>query len=283
MKKIILFGATGHLGKAIAEQAKLHGFDVTSVIRNENKIGQLALPNENYIVADVTNQASLNGICNGFDIVISALGKSVSPFDESKPSFNDIDFTANAYILDEAKKSSIKKFIYISALHMEQYLHLEYFRVHHLFSELLLSSGINYSIIKPPALFSGYLDMITMARKGRLINIGNGNKKTNPIHESDVAKVCINSINENNTIVEIGGKSIYTRRQINEIIQHEVNPAKKIISIPIWLFKFSLPFYKFFNKNMYDKYAFFCEVIQHDTIAPQVGESNFEMYIKEKK
>jgi uncharacterized protein YbjT (DUF2867 family) len=280
MTKLLLFGATGNLGKEIAKVAKQRGYDLTVVVRNKDKAEQLTSITNKFIVADITDPSALTDICNGFDIVISALGKSVSPNDNSKPSFNDIDLIANSNILDEAKKNSVKKFVYVSAFHSEKYLHLEYFRVHHEFAERLKTSGINYSIIKPPAIFSGFLDMIDMAKKGKLFNIGKGDKKTNPVYEVDLANECVDSIKDENVTKEIGGKTIYTRRQLNEIIQKEVCSTKRIKNIPLWFFKFSLPMLKVFKKNMYDKFAFFMAVMQADTIAPQVGEMKFEDYIK---
>ena len=253
MTKLLLFGATGNLGKEIAKEAKRQGYELTVVVRNKQKAELLANITNKYIIADITDPISLVNICNDFDIVISALGKSVSPNDNSKPSFNDIDLVANSSILEEAKKSGVKKFVYISAFHSEKYLHLEYFRVHHEFAERLKIAGINYSIIKPPAIFSGFLDLIEMAKKGQLINIGNGDKKTNPIYEVDLAKECVDAIKAENATIEIGGRTIYTRRQLNEIIQKEVCPTKSTKSIPFWLFKFSLPVIKVFPKNMYDK------------------------------
>ncbi len=279
MKKVLLFGATGNLGIEIARCANQHGYDLTTVIRNKGKAGQLTNITNKCIVADITDPNALINICNGFDIIISSLGKSVSPGDNSKPSFKDIDLIANTYILKEAIKSQVKKFVYVSAFHAEKYLHLEYFRAHHEFAERLKASGLNYFIIKPPALFSGFLDMMDMAKKGRLFNIGNGAKKTNPICEVDAANECISSINSYNVTKEIGGKKIYTRRQLNEIIQHQVCATKKVKNIPMWIFKLSLPVLKIFKKNMYDKFAFFSAVMQEDTVAPQVGTMKFEDYI----
>jgi uncharacterized protein YbjT (DUF2867 family) len=282
MKKVLLFGATGNLGKQIAKIAIMQGYDLTVVVRNKYKAEEMKGITNKFIIADVAAPGNLKNICNGFDIVISALGKSVSPNDDSKPSFNDIDLIANSNILFEAKKSGVIKFVYVSAFHSEKYLHLEYFRVHHEFGERLKASGINYSIIKPPAIFSSFLDMISMAKKGLLFTIGKGDKQTNPVYEVDLANVCVSSIGEDNVVKEIGGKTIYTRRQLNEIIQHEVCPGKKTKSVPLWLFRMSLPMLKLFKKNMYDKFAFFTAVIQADTIAPQVGQMNFEDYIKMK-
>jgi uncharacterized protein YbjT (DUF2867 family) len=282
MKNLLLFGATGNLGKEIAKIAIMQGYDLTVVVRNKHKAEEMNGITNKFIIADVAAPSNLQNICSGFDVVISALGKSVSPNDDSKPSFNDIDLIANSNILLEAKKSGVKKFVYVSAFHAEKYLHLAYFRVHHEFAERLKASGINYSIIKPPAIFSSFLDMISMAKKGLLFTIGDGDKQTNPVYEVDLAKVCVRSIEEDNVVIEIGGKTIYTRRQLNEIIQQEVCPGKKTKNIPLWLFRMSLPMLKVFNKNMYDKFAFFAAVTQADTIAPQVGEMNFNDYIRMK-
>jgi uncharacterized protein YbjT (DUF2867 family) len=282
MKKVILFGSTGNLGKEIAKELVKQGYDLTIVVRNEEKAKSLAYITSKYIIADVCNKATLEHIFDNQEIVISALGKSVSPNDKSKPTFREVDYFANLNILNEATKAGIKKFIYISAFHSEKYLYLEYFKVHHDFSEQIKKSGIDYSIIKPPAIFSAFIDMIEMAKKGQLINIGKGDKKTNPIYEGDLAKITVEAINKQNSIIEAGGKTIYTRKQLNEIVQNEVDSQKSIKTIPLGLFKVTLPIIKIFSENTFDKFAFFIEVIQHDTIAPQVGTMTFEDYVKKR-
>jgi uncharacterized protein YbjT (DUF2867 family) len=129
------------------------------------------------IVTDVSEPGQLTGICNNQDIVISALGKSISLNDKSSPGFIDVDFKANKNILEEALKSSISKFIYVSAFHAEQYQHLTYFKVHHDFAELLKQSGIHYSTVKPSAIFSAFIDLLDTARNGQLVTMGKGEGK----------------------------------------------------------------------------------------------------------
>ncbi|AHM58738.1 NAD-dependent epimerase/dehydratase [Flammeovirgaceae bacterium 311] len=282
MKKVLLFGATGNIGQAIAREVLEKGYKLSIVVRNKRKAELLnGLPSK-YIVADITDPGSLAGISRGQDIVISAVGKSVSPNDKSKQTFHEVDFMGNANVLQEAQASGVKKFIYVSAFHSERYLHLNYCKVHHDFAELLQRSGINYSIIKPPAVFSAFVDMIEMAKKGRLITIGAGDKKTNPIYEGDLAKVCVDSIKHPKAVIEVGGKMIYTRHELNELVQNAVNPKKKVRHIPPGLMITALPLIRLFDKNMYDKFSFFIEVTQQDTVAPQLGEMRFEDYIRSK-
>jgi uncharacterized protein YbjT (DUF2867 family) len=282
MKKILLFGASGNLGKAIAQEAHQRGYELSAVVRSQHKAKELQAFVNHTILADVTNPSSLKGLFDGQDAVISALGKSVSPNDRSKPSFRDIDLVANSHLLEEAKRSGIKKFVYVSAMHSELYPQLEYFRVHHEFSEKLKASGLNYSIVKPPAIFSAFLDMFRMAEKGRLVTIGDGSKKTNPIFEGDLAKVCVDAVHKDNATIEAGGKTVYTRHQINEIIQETIAPHKKIRKVPFAVMSMSLPMMKLFDRNSYDKFAFFVEVMKTDLLAPQVGEMRLEDYIRMK-
>ncbi|HEU4903400.1 MAG TPA: SDR family oxidoreductase [Flavisolibacter sp.] len=282
MKKVILFGSSGNLGKQIAAELHRQGYEVTAVVRNMARSKEMALIAPHTLVADVTNPAALSGICSGFGIVVSALGKSVSPNERSKPSFLDIDFGANNAILQEAIHSGVRKFVYVSALGAENYLHLAYFRAHHLFSEKLKGSGLDYAIIKPPALFSAFVDLIDLAKKGRLVTMGRGEKITNPIYEGDLAKICVAAIDQPNAEIEAGGKEMLSRGQINDLIQRIVDPGKKVRHVPLGVVKAALPLLKLTARNLYDKIAFFAEVMQHDTVAPAVGETRLADYIKTK-
>ena len=280
MAKVLLFGATGHLGKEIAKELVAQGYELTIVVRNKSKAAEMAGITASHKVADITNSKQMAGICKDFEIVVSALGKSISLLDKSKPSFTDIDFTANSNIIREARKYGVRKFVYVSALHAEKYKKHTYFKAHNDVSEQLKKAGINYSIIKPAALFSSFMYHIDMAAKGKLINVGKGDKKTNPIYEGDLAKVCVNAIKEHNAIIEVGGKNTYTRKQINEIIQNEVAPQLKMKQMYMGNVKLVLPLIKAFNRNTYDKYAFHLEVMQHHAIAPRIGEMKLEEYVK---
>lgn len=280
MKKVLLFGGSGHLGKEIAKELKRKNYSFTVVVRNRLKAEELSSITERFKIAEVTDPASLQDICQGYDIVISTLGKSVSLEDKSKATFREVDYTANSHILDAAIKNGVQKFIYVSAFRAEKLQHLEYFKVHHAFSEKLIQSGLNFSIVKPPALFSAFLELIHLSRKGRLVNIGKGNRMTNPIYEGDLAVICVNQINQDNQIVEAGGNNIYTRRQINEIIQQVSGAKYKLKTVPRWSIQLLLPLLKITNKNTFDKISFFAEVIQQDMVAPQKGVMSLEEYLQ---
>ena len=95
------------------------------------------------------------------------------------------------------------------------------------------------------------------------------------------AKIIVASIDRANGEVEAGGKKVYTRSELNDVIQRQVNSRKKLRTVPLAVVMAAKPLVRLFSKNMYDKLAFILEVFREDTIAPQLGETSFEAYIEQ--
>ena len=283
MKSILVFGSTGHAGRAIVRVLLSKGYTVTAVARQEAK-ARVLLPGVHHIIeADATRLETLRDICSGQDVIISALGKSVSPNDWSRPGFEEVDLQANLNILSEAQKAGVQQFIYISAFWAEKLRRLTYFRVHDDVSQALMKSGLTYAVVQPPAIMSSFIDLADMAKRGFLVTIGQGEHRTNPISENDLALVVESLIGQPSQTISAGGKHIYTRHEINEIIQQSVSPGRRVRRIPQWFLRAALPFWKIINRNMYDKLVFFDEVINHDLLAPQTGETSLEQYFEARK
>ncbi len=274
----ILFGATGNVGRALASELVKAGHSTTVVIRNAALSQYYESIGCTVRVSDPNDPKQLAGLCSGQDVVVSAIGKPVSPMDRSKPSFHDIDYSLNVNILIEALVNRCSEFVYISAFHSERYPDLAYFSSHHAFEKKLLEADIKHHIVKPPALFCAFNDMIPMARKGLLVQIGKGDHTTNPIHEADVARIAVSSIGGPSSIIESGGPKTYTRRELADILQSAIAPKKTVKTVPMGLVKGMLPLLKILDRNTNDKLAFITTVMEVDTVAPTKGTLNFESY-----
>jgi len=280
MKKVLLFGATGHLGRALAGELKSRNYQLDLAVRNLARAESLKIPRDRILKWDPESAESLPSIFGEPEVVVSSLGKSVSPNARDKQSFNEVDFQLNREILKLAIARNVRKFVYISAFHSERYPHLEYFRVHEAFCHELKHSGIDYSIIKPTSLFSAYLDMIPMAKKGALFTVGKGTCKTNPIAENDVAKLAVDAIGLPNTVIDAGGPGVYTRRELAEILQQAIAPDRRVKRMPVSLLRCFLPLIRIVDRNLFDKLDFFVEVMEADTVAPVRGMTRFEDFVQ---
>ncbi len=120
-EKVLLAGATGYLGRFITQELIDRGYETKIVVRNKEKV-KLNAPNLEIIEAQVTKPESIKNICKNVDIVISTVGITRQ---KDGLTYMDVDYQANANLIDEAKKSGVKKFIYISVLNGEKLSNLK--------------------------------------------------------------------------------------------------------------------------------------------------------------
>lgn len=193
----------------------------------------------------------------------------------------DVDFQANLNLLEEAKKSGVKRFIYVSVLHGAQLTQLKICMAKEKFVQALEMSGLDYCIIRPTGYFSDMEEFFTMAQKGRVFLIGNGAHKMNPIHGEDLAKVCVDAARNKVKEIPVGGPDVLTHNQIAEIAFSASGNKKKISHIPDWVKKLVLFMLRTFsNSKIYGPIEFFMTVLSMDMVAPQYGSRHLKIYFE---
>jgi uncharacterized protein YbjT (DUF2867 family) len=177
--------------------------------RMEESIDRLEI-----IEAQVTNPESLKEICKDFDVVISTVGITRQ---KDGLTYMDVDYKANVNLIDEANKSGVKKFIYISVLNGDKIRHTKGGEAKEKLGDYLKSSGLDYCIIRPNGFFSDMGDFLKMAKGGRIYLFGDGKLKLNPIHGKDLAKVVVDSINQDKQEINVGGPDMLSQNEIGEL------------------------------------------------------------------
>lgn len=275
MKNIALVGTTGYLGKHIAIELNKRGYEPTILTRRWDKELDSKIKSKEVFKVDVTNPKTLEKKLLNIDIMISSLGIT-----KQKDNFTymDIDYQANLNILQEAKKSGVKKFIYISALHGDSLRDIKIFEAKEKFVDELKKSGLEYIIIRPTGFFSDMKDFLEMANKGTIYLFGDGGKKLNPISGKDLAEVCISSMeNSSNMEVEIGGKKIYTHKELAKLAFKILKKKEKIIFLPDFLRIAILKLLPLFTSiKTYGVIEFFLTVISIDMVAKKYGNDSLE-------
>lgn len=277
MKKVLLAGATGHLGRLVAQALKTQSYSVQAMARQPSKLVDLRL--DNVIRADLTDSVSLQNVCQDIDAVISCAGASmkVGNFGDKK-SFYDVDYGGNLNLLNEAKKASVRKFIYVSLAGADQLRHTEYADAHEKFVEALKASKLKYSIVRPTGFFSFLLELLTFAKRGFGVSIGDGSCKTNPIHEADVARACVEALENNGTEMVVGGPDIFTRKETSRLAFESLNKKPRLITVSPRIFKAMIAPLELSNKRMYALMDFGIAVTQIDCVAPTYGTQHLRDY-----
>ncbi|MFV8373517.1 NAD(P)-dependent oxidoreductase [Flavobacterium sp. LB2P6] len=159
--KVILFGATGTVGREIVKLALKNGHEVTAFVRNPEKMQNISHPNLIIHKGDVLNVTDIENALQNQEAVLCALGDG---------KIGKIRANGTKNIIDAMNKTAIKRLICQTTLGMgESYENLNFiwkhiifgillkkaFLDHQLQEEYILNSNLNYTIVRPSALIDG--------------------------------------------------------------------------------------------------------------------------------
>jgi len=280
MKKVLVAGATGYLGKYVAHEFKKKEYWMRALSRNSASLENLNEYVDDKFIGEVTNPSSLKGICKGVDIVFTSIGITKQ---KDNLTYMDVDYQGNMNLLEEAKKEGVSKFIYVSVFNAKKMKNLKGIKAKLKFEEKLKKSGLDYSIIYPNGFFSDMMEYMEMAKKGKGMVIGTGENKINPIHGADLAEICVNAAEGDETEIKVGGPEVLTHREIFKIASDVLNKKVKISGFPIWMRNIMLGLARTFTSvKTYGPLEFFMTVLSTDMVAPTYGRHQLKEFFLEK-
>ena len=277
MKQVLVAGSTGYLGKFIVQNLVAKKIRTVALARHSAKI-EAFRKDIKIFEAEVTNAASLINCCDGVDVVISSIGITRQ---QDGLSYMDVDYQANINLLTEAKRSGVKKFIYVSVFHGDQLKQLQICQAKEKFVKALSESGIDYCVVRPTGFFSDMTEFYNMACKGRIYLFGKGEYQSNPIHGDDLAKVCIDAISDVKKEILVGGPEVFTQVELAQLAFKAADKPVKITFIPDWVRRSLLTLCKLFlNAKKYGPVEFFLNVLAMDMKAPKYGVQKLSSYFQ---
>ena len=111
MKKVLVTGATGFLGRRIVHQLIDHGFAVRALVRKTSNTQGLVLPGVELIYGDVTDPDSLLSVFTDIDFVIHAAAGTSG----SEELMRQVTIEGTRNILDMCRRFAPCKLVYISS------------------------------------------------------------------------------------------------------------------------------------------------------------------------
>lgn len=277
-EKVLLAGATGRLGRHVRDELESRMYKVRALVRDPCN---LAGEDVEVFACDARNAGSLRGACDGVGAVISALGASLAlRYTPPKAGYRDVDLGANLNLLAEAKRAGVRRFVYVSLYGAESLRGLGYVDAHEEFVEALAASGIEYAVVRPTGFFYVFEEVFKMARRGRALLAGSGEARTNPIHESDVARACVEALEGDVNELNVGGPEVYTRREVALLAFEALGKKPKLTSLPAGFMRSLIKPMKLFDRRLYDLLDFGAAVSTNDVVAPAYGTRNLREHFR---
>lgn len=276
MERILLAGSTGYLGSYIAKELERRSLYFKAIVRSPEKLTRNGVTANEIVQAELTDVNSISDCCEDIDVVITTVGITRQ---KDGLTYMDVDFQANMNLLEEAKKSGVKKFIYVSVLNGDSLKKLAICEAKERFAEQLRNAGLDYCIIRPNGFFSDMSEFYHMAKRGRVYLFGDGNLRSNPIHGEDLATVCVDAIYKPDREVEVGGPETLSQNEIAAIAFDIVGNTPKITYIPDWLRRLILRLVRTFTgSKIYGPIEFIMTVMAMNMLAPAYGRHTLKEY-----
>jgi uncharacterized protein YbjT (DUF2867 family) len=280
--KVLVAGASGLIGREVVRLLVEAGHGVRTLSQNAERAERLRALTGDVRLADATKEGALRGVCQGIDVVVSALGAPVLPGAGTPRSFGDVDRAANERLLAEAARAGVRRFVYVGVYTTPAYSNTAYVRAHTEVERRIRESGLEHGFVRTTGVFGALAELVNMARKGPVPLIGNGGAKTNPVHETDVAECVLRAVvAPGSTEVELGGPETLTRRHIAELAFHAWKKAPKLVVLPVWLMRVVAWFYGIANRRMAELLAFVIPASTTDCVATAGGARKLGAYFEE--
>lgn len=275
--KVVLAGAYGNLGADIFRSLASAGHEVVALDMMQRDIGVSS--GFKFIKIDVTDPKTLEGSCDGADILITTVGLTKG---SATVSNYDIDYQGNLNLLAEAKKAGIKNFVYVSVVKADTAPDVPMVNAKYLFEQELKKSGLTYVIHRPTGYFYDIIKVFKpMIEKGKVTLLGKEPVYANIVSTEDFASFIVDHMTDENVTYSVGGKEKYSYEEIakmcfeaagKEPVIKRASPA--IFDILAWVNKC--------KKNGKDAIIKFSKwTLTHDMVGDTIaGEMSFSEYIK---
>ena len=278
MNRVLVAGSTGYLGGFVCRELEARGHFVRALARSPEKLAPLRDSLDEIVVAKVTEPATLEQVCDGIDVVFSSLGITRQ---KDGLTFRDVDYQGNKNLLDAALRAGVRKFVYVSVFNGKELRHLDIVDAHEAFVEELGASGIAHTVVRPTGYFSDMTEVFEMARKGKVWLIGSGTNRMNPIHGADLAVVCAEAIESDETEIAVGGPQTMTWQEMAHVAFEVLRQPARVTSVPGWLMGTLVRVARLFNRHNGELLAFFTTMATTDVVAPPTGTRTLEQHFKE--
>ena len=287
-ERVLVAGATGYLGKFVVRAFGERGYRVRALTRSEGRLrepGPFTAPGigpddvDEVFVGELTQPDTLDGLMDGIDIVFSSVGISRQ---RDGLTFEQVDYECNHTLIDLSRAADVESFVYVSMQGAADppICDLAITRAHEKVVDELGASDLDHRIVRPCGYFSDMGALLTMAKRGRALLVGDGSNRMSPIHGRDLAQVCVDAVEGDAVEVEAGGPEVMTQREAAELAFDVVGKPVKITVVPMWLAGRLMKTIRLASTQFGDLAEFILVAGAVDGVGPPVGSTTLRTYFE---
>ena len=256
--KIVIAGGAGFVGRNLVRVMFNEGVsleNITIIDSNETNMEYLVEYPVKTVIADISKKDEWIDAIKDADYLVNLVAQISSS--EYEPFYNNNVLTTQNLIEVSKKANNLKGVLHFSSAAVSSVRMDDYANTKLEGEKIVMSSGLNYCIIRPSLMFGptddkniGYL--INFSKKFPFFPIpSHGKWPRQPIYIDDMCHIVISLLKNfpENKVYNINGKdSIYFKDMIKTVLD-EVDGFKFRLFLPVFLFKLGMKFYQILIGN----------------------------------
>ena len=248
LKEILVFGATGNIGRNLIRKLTKNNYKVVAVTRNIHRAGYIlkTQANPGYLELVELKNFKINKIDELFkrsSICINLIGIL---YEKRKDDFKLIHSDLPALLSKKAKEFQLNKFIHLSALGIEK-AHDSKYALSKLEGEKRIRENFKKTIIFKPSIVYSVDDKFSTKFMSLLSKLPfmplyyGGETKFSPIHVMDLIDIIYNILEskQDNLILECVGPEVITFKEIIQKLLNSIDKKRILLPLPHPIAKFT--------------------------------------------
>jgi len=283
-KKVLIFGASGQIGRYCIRRLVRNNYKVIAVTRNTHQKGyilktQAPIGYLDIEQTDIFNEEKINQLLSNADVCVNLVG--ILHEKGKNNTFNKIHTEFPDIISKICKKKNVD-LIHVSALALDKAKNSKYAQSK-INGEIKIRENFDRAtIIKPSIVFSvddklstKFMSLLSLLPIFPLYY--NGETKFTPIHAADVAELIFNIISKEivSKDIEAIGPEILTFKEIIQVLSKSIKKKRLLLPIPLFLAKISAAFFQIFPNPPLTLDQL--RLLKYDSIQSENGITNFDI------
>lgn len=237
MKKTLVIGASGFVGKPVALALLAGGYEVGCLARSPAKVQDLARAGCESVQGDISDLASMQNALKAIDAAyISIHTLSPQPSAAAEQGFMDVERNGLENIVTACRTNGVRRLIYVTFLGISPDSPSAWVRGRWEAEQFLLKSGLDVTCIRPAQIVGvggqGFNMMAANARKSVALTMAPGRQKMRNIALDDLVYYLVGVLDDPRAYgqcYDVGCDDILTNDQMMDVaadVLGRKHPAK---------------------------------------------------------
>jgi len=225
MKKILVIGASGFVGRNLAQALLADGYEVRCLARNPAKVQDLAKAGCEVVQGDISDLASMQRALESVEAAyISIHTLSPQRSTTAGQGFMDVEMNGLQNIVTSCRTNGVRHLIYVTFLGAAPDAPSDWIRGRWKAEQFLLQSGLDVTVIRPGQIVGvggrGFNMMMSQAKKSTAFVMGSGRQKFRNIALDDLVYYLVGVLNApraNGQCYDVGCDDVLTSDQMIDV------------------------------------------------------------------